>query len=157
MSKKHTGKMTGDPVTFQIPSPAGGVRMETFIPWTLVKRGVRREVITPLDVPQAFEEEKKKAIEERKADQESPLVRAIGLALYWQQLLDEGRFKSMTDIARAENIDPARMSRISQLAYLAPNIIERLLSAEQQSLTLESLIQKGIPREWSSQIETFFS
>jgi hypothetical protein len=31
--------------------------METFIPWTLVKRGVRRKIITPLDTPQAFVDE----------------------------------------------------------------------------------------------------
>jgi hypothetical protein len=28
-------------VTYPIPCPAGGVQMETFIPWTLVKRGIR--------------------------------------------------------------------------------------------------------------------
>lgn len=41
MAKKDIGKFTGEAVTFQIPNPAGGVKMETFIPWTLVKRGVR--------------------------------------------------------------------------------------------------------------------
>jgi len=38
MAKKDKGMMTGEPVTYQIPAPAGGVQMETFIPWTLVKR-----------------------------------------------------------------------------------------------------------------------
>lgn len=42
MAKKDIGKLTGEPVTFQIPSHAGGVQMETLIPWTLFKRGVRR-------------------------------------------------------------------------------------------------------------------
>ena len=51
MAKMDKGVLTGNPVTYQIPSPAGGVQMETFIPWTLVKRGVRREIITPLDAP----------------------------------------------------------------------------------------------------------
>lgn len=51
MAKKDIGKFTGEAVTFQIPNPAGGVQMETFVPWTLVKRGVRREIITPLDTP----------------------------------------------------------------------------------------------------------
>ena len=51
MGKKDLGKVIGTPVTFQIPSPAGGVQMETYIPWTLVKRGVRRKVITPFDTP----------------------------------------------------------------------------------------------------------
>jgi len=54
MAKKDKGVLTGKPVTYQIPCPAGGVQMETFIPWTLVKRGIRREIITPLDAPQAF-------------------------------------------------------------------------------------------------------
>lgn len=80
MAKKDIGKLTGEPVTFQIPSPAGGVQMETFIPWTLVKRGVRRQVITPLDAPQAFEREAVTERRERAFTQSSALVRALGLA-----------------------------------------------------------------------------
>ena len=38
MSKKHRGRFKGDPVTYQLPNPAGGVQLETFVPWTLVKR-----------------------------------------------------------------------------------------------------------------------
>jgi hypothetical protein len=90
MAKKDKGVLTGDPVTYPIPSPAGGVRMETFIPWTLIKRGVKREVITPLDAPEAFREEAARARQDRKAAQDSSLLRALGLAHYWQRLLDEG-------------------------------------------------------------------
>ena len=39
MSKKHRGRFKGNPVTYQLPNPAGGVQLETFAPWTLVKRG----------------------------------------------------------------------------------------------------------------------
>ena len=56
-------------VTYQIPSPAGGVRLETFVPWTLVKRGVRQQIITPLDAPQAFQHE---AQRERQSRQRVP-------------------------------------------------------------------------------------
>ena len=38
MAKMDKGVLTGKPVTYPIPCPAGGVQMETFIPWTLVKR-----------------------------------------------------------------------------------------------------------------------
>ena len=54
MSKKHRGRFKGDPVTYQLPNPAGGVQLETFVPWTLVKRGLKKQVITPLDAPQEF-------------------------------------------------------------------------------------------------------
>ena len=80
MAKKDIGKLTGEAVTFQIPNPAGGVKMETFIPWTLVKRGVRRKSITPLDTPQAFADESAQEREARVAAQDSALVRALGMA-----------------------------------------------------------------------------
>lgn len=78
MAKKDIGKFTGEAVTFQIPNPAGGVKMETFIPWTLVKRGVRRKIITPLDTPQAFADESAQEREARIAAQDSALVRRWG-------------------------------------------------------------------------------
>ena len=31
MSKKHRGRFKGDPVTYQLPNPAGGVQLETFV------------------------------------------------------------------------------------------------------------------------------
>lgn len=88
MAKKDKGVLTGTPVTYPIPNPAGGVVLETFIPWTLVKRGVKKEVITPLDAPEQFQEEAKIERQEKKAAQDSALVKALGLAHYWQWLLE---------------------------------------------------------------------
>ena len=82
MPKKHTG-VAGESVTYSIPDPAGGVKLETFIPWTLVKRGVKKEVITPIDSPREFLAEAINEREARKAAQDTPLVRALGLAHYW--------------------------------------------------------------------------
>ena len=42
MSKKHRGRFKGDPVTYQLPNPAGGVQLETFVPLTFRRRGARR-------------------------------------------------------------------------------------------------------------------
>jgi hypothetical protein len=70
--------VTGEAVTYQIPAPAGGVQLETFISWTLVKRGVKREVITPLDAPKAFREEAAAERQDWKASEDSALVRALG-------------------------------------------------------------------------------
>jgi len=78
MAKKDIGKFTGEAVTFQIPNPAGGVKMETFIPWTLVKRGVRRKIITPLDTPQAYADA---YAQERMAD-EGAVRRGHGVVLW---------------------------------------------------------------------------
>lgn len=154
MAKKDIGKLTGKPVTFQIPSPAGGVQMETFIPWTLVKRGVRRKVITPLDAPQEFNAEVAGERQERAIAQSSALVRALGLAHHWQNLLDDGRYESMTEIAAAEGMDPGRVSRVARLAHLAPDVVDACLTDDSSGIALEHLIRRGSLRlDWQAQRE----
>ena len=151
MAKKDIGKFTGEAVTFQIPNPAGGVRMETFIPWTLVKRGVRRKIITPLDTPQAFAGESAQEREARVAAQDSALVRALGMAHHWQRLLDDGRFTSMTEIAQAEGLNPGRASTIARLVHLAPDVVEACLT-DGSGIALEHLIRNGsLPLDWQQQ------
>lgn len=151
MAKKDIGKFTGEAVTFQIPNPAGGVKMETFIPWTLVKRGVRRKIITPLDTPQAFADGSAQEREARVAVQDSALVRALGMAHHWQRLLDDGRFTSMTEIAQAEGINPGRASTIARLVHLAPDVVEACLT-DGSGIALEHLIRNGsLPLDWQQQ------
>ena len=91
MPRKGQGRVTGRSVTTSIPSPAGGVRMETFIPWTLVKRGAKKEIITPIEAPEAFRVEAVIERREREAAKVTPLIRSLGLAHYWQHLLDTGK------------------------------------------------------------------
>ena len=151
MAKKDIGKFTGEAVTFLIPNPAGGVKMETFIPWTLVKRGVRRKIITPLDTPQAFADESAQEREARVAAQDSALVRALGMAHHWQRLLDDGRFTSMTEIAQAEGLNPGRASTIARLVHLAPDVVEACLT-DGSGIALEHLIRNGsLPLDWQQQ------
>ena len=129
--------------------------METFIPWTLVKRGVRREIITPLDAPQAFTVEAAAERTKRKAAQNTPLIRALGLAHYWQRLLDEGKFRSITDIAAAEGIDVTQARRVLRLTLLAPAVVEPLLANPDVAVNLEALLRGAIPRDWQEQGAVF--
>lgn len=151
MGKKDLGKVIGTPVTFQIPSPAGGVQMETYIPWTLVKRGVRRKVITPFDTPIEFNDEAARERQQRELEQPSPLLRALGLAHHWQRLLDDGRFGSLTEIAAAEEMNLSQASRIAKLAYLDPKIIHASLRPGNK-MALEHFVRGGgLPTEWAAQ------
>ena len=89
--------------------------METFIPWKLIKRGVRRQIITPIDTPDGFHEEALVEQQKRKENQDSPLLRALGLAHHWQKLLDDGQYRTMTEIAAAEGIDLGQASRMGAI------------------------------------------
>jgi hypothetical protein len=68
----------------------------------LIKRGVRKQMITPLDAPQEFLDEARHEGQVREIAQDTPLMRALDLAHHWQRLLNEGRFSSMTEIAEVE-------------------------------------------------------
>ena len=149
MSKKHRGRFKGDPVTYQLPSPAGGVQLETFVPWTLVKRGNKKQVITPLDAPQEFLSEATREREARAAAQDTPLLRALGLAYHWQRLLDEGRATSVIDIAEAEGVDVKQVRRVMRLTLLAPEVVERLVGST--DAVLEKVMRRPWPKEWAAQ------
>jgi hypothetical protein len=152
MSKKHRGHAKGDPVTYQTRLPAGGVQMETFLPWTLVRRGLKKQVITPLDAPQQFLDEAQRERQVREMAQDTPLLRALGLAHHWQRLLDEGRFSSMTEIAAAEGIDLGQASKMSRLAQLAPDLIEAI-ALGRLDVGVSQLLRGRLSASWLAQRE----
>jgi hypothetical protein len=144
-------RLTGHPVTSPIPSPAGGIKLETFIPWTLVKRGTKKQVITPIEAPEAFTVEAVRERRERKATKDMPLIRALGLAHYWQHLLDTGKVGSLTEIVAAEGMDLGQVSQIARWARLAPWVVEEGLAGEAEGMTLDGLLRRGVTVTWSSQ------
>ncbi|MDO8315050.1 MAG: LacI family transcriptional regulator [Rugosibacter sp.] len=150
MSKKHRGRYQGDAVTYQLPSPAGGVQLETFVPWTLVKRGLRKQIITPLDAPQEFMEEARRERQARESAQDTALLRALGLAYHWQRLLDEQRVGSVAEIAEAEEINVTQVRRLMRLALLAPAVVEQLVGSSETAL--EQLMRCPWPTAWQDQI-----
>ncbi|QXP89593.1 hypothetical protein [Methylococcus capsulatus] len=151
MARRDKGIVTGKPRTVSIPQPAGGVQLETFLPWTLVKRGVKREILTPLGAPAAFQEEAKREVEKRRGEQDTPLIRALGLAHYWQRLLDEGKFESLSEIAAAEGIDIAQVSRIARLVRLAPEIVKTCLAGKGGGRVSESRCRSPFSLDWQAQ------
>lgn len=151
MPKKNELVITGQAVTYKTPDPTGGVKLETFVPYTLIKRGVKREIITPLDAPEQFQQEASTAREKRKETKDSALVKALGLAHYWQGLLDNGKFKTLTEIAKAEEMDLARVSRIIRLSRLAPEVTEACITRTDNHFALENLVYKNLPWDWQEQ------
>lgn len=149
MPKNTYGKQTGRAITHQIPAPAGGVRLETFVPWTLVKRGFKKQVITPLDAPQEFLSEATRERVAQAAAQDSALMRALGLAHHWQRLLDEERAASVAEIAEAEGVDVTQVRRVMRLTLLAPDVIERLVGTP--GIVLEEVMRRSWPSDWEKQ------
>ena len=78
-------------------------------------------------------------------------ARALGLAHYWQRLLDAGKYRSLTEIAAVEGIALSQASRTSQLTRLAPHIIESCLPDGRDRPKLEQLARACVSANWTDQ------
>ena len=61
------------------------------------------------------------------------LVVAIARAHRWQKLLDEGKFESISELAREVGLDVSFAARLLRLTLLAPDIVEAILMGEEPS------------------------
>lgn len=85
---------------------------------------------------------------------DTSLVKAIVRAYKWEGMLEEGAAKSITDIARKENMDRGYVSSVMRLTALAPDIITAILNGRQpQALQLSSVIRTSLPYCWEEQRE----
>jgi len=66
-------------------------------------------------------------------------------------LLDEGKHRSITEIAAVEGMDLGQASPVVQLTRLAPEIVEACLAGEQQGRRLEKVMRRSIPLNWRQQ------
>ena len=84
----------------------------------------------------------------------NPLTPEAG-ALHWQELIDGGKYASISDLAEALGLDRSYVSRIMRLALLAPDIVEAIVDGlEPSGLSLERLV-KGMPVVWEEQRKAF--
>lgn len=112
------------------------------VPLTLKKRGGRKEVI----MPQAFASDSPM----RPSHQEA-LVIAIARAHRWQKLLDEGKFESISDLAREIGLDVSFAARLLRLTLLAPDIVESVLMGEEPSGLSLTTLTKQLSVLWNEQ------
>ena len=83
------------------------------------------------------------------------ILEALGRALYWEQLLDTGRFKSISALAAAEGLQPTTVARLLRLARLSPAVVQELMAGQQpMGLSLYWLQRHDIPNLWTEQRAT---
>ena len=86
------------------------------------------------------------------------LIRALGLALYWQQQLDQGVVSSVEALAQREGKDISTISRILHLGLMAPGLVETCLAGQQpRTLNLKWLQRHRLPTDWQAQQSLFES
>ncbi len=79
------------------------------------------------------------------------LVKALARAFRYQKLLDEGRYGSITEMAKAERIERGYLGSLLRLTLLAPQKVEAVLEGRQaETVTLPRLLEP-FPPSWAEQ------
>ncbi len=97
-------------------SEAGSITVR--VPLTIRRRPGRKTVVTPGG--------KEGAPVRVRAD--PALVKALARAFRWQRMLDDGRYGSISELARAEKIERGYLGKMLQLTLLAPHVVEGVLA-----------------------------
>ena len=82
---------------------------------------------------------------------DSALVKAIARAYRWQRMLENGDYATLRELAKAERLDAAYVSRMLKLTLLAPTLVEKALSGTQTGALDLYTLAKPLPPDWHEQ------
>lgn len=109
------------------------------VPFRIVKRGGRKEMILPPDAAAA------------RPCCDSTVIKALARAFRWKRMLDSGAFTSVTEIAARENLSFTYLSRVLRLSLLAPDIVDAIMAGHQPPTMILADLLDAVPVEWELQ------
>ena len=79
------------------------------------------------------------------------LVKALARAFRWQRMLDEGRYGSISEMARAEKLERGYLGKMLQLTLLAPDVVEAILEGCRSGNLSLPILLGGLSNFWHEQ------
>jgi hypothetical protein len=117
-----------------------------FIPLTQGRRNGRARIVPP-----------EPGTHFHSRSQDPHILKALGRAWAWRRRLETGEAATIHEIAAAEGFTDRFVSRMVRLAYLSPEVLERLvISRDPPSVSVNELIEATyLP--WAGQMGRVFS
>lgn len=104
--------------------------IQVFVPLKIRKKNGRPKIMPPANY-----------LPSEDHVQDPHILRAIGRAWAWRRRMEAGEFGTVRDLAIAVNLAERHISRQLRLAYLAPEVLKRLiLRRELMSATVMQLV-----------------
>jgi hypothetical protein len=136
-------RATGEPVARE-RRDGGQVKLSTFIPLKIRKRGASKVVVRP--------DGQVGAAGKVTTQHDQPLLVALTRAFYWQQLLDNGVMTSGSEIAQREGLHHSTVNELLRLTLLEPAIIQAILAGKQpRCMSLLWFQRNPLPADWRQQ------
>jgi hypothetical protein len=81
------------------------------------------------------------------------LALLVAKAHRWLKDLEEGRARSIQELALLEKLDPSYLSKVLRLTLLAPDIVVLILAGKQPDVMTWKRLSRPFPMEWAEQRE----
>jgi hypothetical protein len=115
------------------------------VPLTIRRRGGRKQIIGP-DGAVARPGECGAGVVPVRGD--PALIKALARDFRWRRMLEEGRYTSISEMAKAEGVERGYVGSPLRLTLLAPAMVEAILEGRQPEGVMLPGLLKPFPVEW---------
>jgi virulence-associated protein VagC len=82
---------------------------------------------------------------------DNAMVKAIARAFRWREMLENGEYATIREIATAEKINETYVGRVLRLTLLAPDLVEAIVNGRQPAGLQLDRLMKPFPVGWLEQ------
>ena len=119
--------------------------IQVFVPLKVRKKNGRPKIMPPADyLPSEYN------------TQDPHILRAIGRAWGWRRRMDAGEFATIQELAEAVGLAERHVSRQLRLAYLAPEVLKRLVFRREVTAVTVMQLSECVGLPWADQAGVVF-
>ncbi|ALI56003.1 hypothetical protein [Celeribacter marinus] len=119
--------------------------IQIFVPLKVRKKNGRPKILAPADYRTSEDQV-----------QDPHVLRAIGRAWAWRRRMEAGEFGTVRDLAIAVDLAERHVSRQLRLAYLAPEVLKRLIYKREVTAATLIRITECAALPWGEQARVVF-
>jgi hypothetical protein len=119
--------------------------IQVFVPLKVRKKNGRPKILPPADYLPSEDQ-----------TQDPHILRAIGRAWAWRRRIEAGEFGTVRDLAIAVNLAERHVSRQLRLAYLAPEVLKRLVFGREITAITVMQLTESAALLWAEQAMVVF-
>ncbi len=114
--------------------------IQVFVPLKIRRKNGRPKIMPPADYLPSEDQV-----------QDPHILRAIGRAWAWRRRMEAGEFGTVRDLAIAVNLPERHVSRQLRLAYLAPEVLKRLVFGREVTAVTVMQLTESAALPWADQ------
>jgi hypothetical protein len=119
--------------------------IQVFVPLKVRRKNGRPKILPPADYLPSEDQ-----------TQDPHILRAIGRAWSWRRRMEAGEFGTVRDLAISVNLAERHVSRQLRLAYLAPEVLKRLVFGREVSVVTVMQLSECAALPWGDQVGVVF-